>query len=73
MPHTGEIAPDFELLNQDGKRVHLSDFRGQKVVLFVFPKANTMGCNAQACGFRDEFETIQAQNAVILGISTDLP
>jgi peroxiredoxin Q/BCP len=73
MPAIGDIAPDFELVNQEGQRVHLSDFRDQKVVLFVFPKANTMGCNAQACGFRDEFETIHAQNAVVFGISTDSP
>jgi thioredoxin-dependent peroxiredoxin len=73
MPTIGEKAPDFELVNQDGQRVRLSDYRGKKVVLFVFPKANTMGCNAQACGFRDEFETIDAQNAVILGLSTDSP
>ena len=71
MPTIGEIAPDFELFNQDGHKVRLSDYRGKKVVLFAFPKANTMGCNAQACGFRDEFETIEAQNAVILGISAD--
>lgn len=71
MPAIHEQAPDFELLNQDGQTVHLSDYRGKKVVLFAFPKANTMGCNAQACGFRDEFEEINAQNAVILGLSAD--
>lgn len=73
MPAIGQPAPDFELLNQNGQPVKLSDYRGQKVVLFVFPKANTMGCNAQACGFRDEFESIHAQNAVVFGISTDTP
>lgn len=71
MPAIGEAAPDFELPNQDGQPVRLSDFRGRKVVLFIFPKANTLGCNAQACGFRDEFEAISAQNAVILGLSAD--
>jgi peroxiredoxin Q/BCP len=73
MPEVGEIAPDFRLQNQDGHWVRLSDYRGRKVVLFVFPRANTMGCNAQACGFRDEFETISARNAVILGLSADKP
>lgn len=73
MPEVGQIAPDFRLQNQEGRWVRLSDYRGKKVVLFVFPKANTMGCNAQACGFRDEFETISAQNAVILGLSADQP
>ncbi|MBE2267956.1 MAG: peroxiredoxin [Anaerolinea sp.] len=67
----GELAPDFELPNQDGKNVRLSDFRGKKVVLFAFPHANTMGCNNQACGFRDEFEEFRTHNAVVLGISCD--
>lgn len=70
MPRIGDIAPDFELFNQDGKRVRLSDFRGQKVVIFVFPKADSVGCNAQACGFRDEFETISSKNAVVLAVGT---
>lgn len=71
MPNVGEQAPDFELLNQEGKTVHLSDFRGQKVVIFAFPKANTGGCNAQACAFRDELPRIQSSNAIVLGVSTD--
>ncbi len=71
MPNVGEQAPNFELLNQEGKTVHLSDFRGQKVVIFAFPKANTGGCNAQACAFRDELPRIQSSNAVVLGVSTD--
>jgi peroxiredoxin Q/BCP len=73
MPEIGKLAPDFRLQNQDGKWVKLSDYKGKKVVLFVFPRANTMGCNMQACGFRDEFETISAANAVILGLSADTP
>jgi len=72
-PEIGKPAPDFRLQNQDGKWVQLSDYRGKKVVLFIFPKANTMGCNMQACSFRDEFETISAANAVILGLSADTP
>ena len=67
----GQQAPDFELLNQDGERTRLSEYRGRKVILFAFPKANTPGCNAQACGFRDEFFTIQSSRAVVLGISPD--
>ena len=67
----GQHAPDFELLNQDGETVRLSDYRGRKVILFAFPKANTPGCNAQACGFRDEFVSISTSKAVILGISPD--
>lgn len=67
----GEPAPDFALPNQNGEMTRLSDFRGRKVVLFAFPHANTMGCNNQACGFRDEFEEFSTNNAVVLGISCD--
>lgn len=69
----GQPAPDFELLNQDGKTVKLSDLRGKKVVIFAFPKANTAGCNAQACSFRDELPRMESANAVVLGVSTDSP
>jgi peroxiredoxin Q/BCP len=73
MPKANEPAPDFELPNQDGKLVKLSDFRGRRVVLFAFPKAATPGCTTQACGFRDSFPAIEAGNAVVLGISPDPP
>ncbi|MBZ0288811.1 MAG: peroxiredoxin [Anaerolineae bacterium] len=73
MPHNGDRAPDFTLLNQDGAAIRLSQFRGRKVAIFVFTRANTMTCNVQACGFRDEFARFQAANAVVLGISTGTP
>ena len=73
MPAVGETASDFELPNQDGEMVKLSDFRGKKVILFAFPKADTPGCTRQACGFRDSFPQIEANNAVVLGISPDAP
>jgi peroxiredoxin Q/BCP len=73
MPDVNTQAPDFELLNQDGKPTKLSDFRGKKVILFAFPQAFTMGCTAQACSFRDQFPKIESQNAVVLGISPDDP
>lgn len=73
MPNTGETAPDFELPNQDGKSVRLSDFRGRKVLLFAYPKAGTSGCTKQACGFRDRFPQIQTASAVVLGLSPDKP
>jgi thioredoxin-dependent peroxiredoxin len=73
MPDIGEQAPDFELLNQDGQTVRLSDFRGKRVILFAYPKAGTSGCTTQACGFRDEFPRITETNAVVLGISPDEP
>ena len=73
MPPVGEPAPDFELLNQDNQPVHLSDFRGKKVVMFAYPAAFTGGCTTQACGFRDRFPQLSAKNVVVLGISPDLP
>jgi peroxiredoxin Q/BCP len=73
MPAAGEKAPDFELTNQNGEKMQLSDFRGKKVVLFAFPKAGTSGCTVQACGLRDEFPRIESANAVVLGLSPDQP
>ncbi len=71
MFNVGDLAPDFELPNQDGKLIRLSDLRGKRVVLFAYPKADTPGCTAQACGFRDGFPRVQSANAVVLGISPD--
>src|SRR5262245_50078403 len=73
MPSIGEQAPDFTLPNQDGKMVKLSDYRGKKVILFAYPKADTPGCTTQACGLRDNFPRIQAGNAIVLGLSPDQP
>jgi peroxiredoxin Q/BCP len=73
MPAVGETAPDFELLNQDGKTVKLSDYRGKKVLLFAYPRAGTSGCTEQACGLRDNFPRFEAANATVLGISPDEP
>ncbi|MCC6805626.1 MAG: thioredoxin-dependent thiol peroxidase [Anaerolineae bacterium] len=73
MPTVGEPAPDFELLNQDGETVHMSDYRGKKVVMFAYPAAGTSGCTTQACGFRDQFPKFTQNNIVILGISPDTP
>ena len=71
MPEIGMKAPDFALLNQDGQETRLSDYRGRKVIIFAFPKANTMSCNNQACSFRDVFPQIESSNAVVLGVSSD--
>ena len=73
MPAIGDLAPDFELRNQHGETVKLSDYRGRKVLLFAYPKAGTSGCTVQACGFRDNFAQIETADAVVLGISPDEP
>ena len=71
MPTTGEMAPDFELSNDEGKRVKLSDLRGKKVVLYFYPKDFTSGCELQACNFRDSYPKIETKNAVVIGVSPD--
>jgi peroxiredoxin Q/BCP len=65
----GDPAPEFTLPDENGNPVSLADFRGKRVVLFFYPRDNTPGCTAQACGFRDEFAVIQDKNAVVLGVS----
>jgi peroxiredoxin Q/BCP len=67
------MAPDFELTAHDGTQVSLSDFRGHKVVIYFYPKADTPGCTKQACAIRDTYANIDAQGAVVLGISPDQP
>ncbi|HID33593.1 MAG TPA: thioredoxin-dependent thiol peroxidase [Anaerolineae bacterium] len=69
--HVGDLAPDFEALTDEGKKVKLSDFRGKKVILYFYPKDNTSGCTKQAVGFRDHYDEIVANNAVVLGVSPD--
>ncbi len=67
----GDNAPDFSLMNQDGLLRQLDDFKGQKLVIYFFPKAKTPGWIKQACGFRDEFESFEKYNISILGVSYD--
>jgi peroxiredoxin Q/BCP len=71
MIEQGDIAPDFEVPDQDGRAVKLSDFRGTSVVLFFYPKADTPGCTTQACGVRDHQADYAAVSAPVLGISPD--
>ncbi len=73
MLKTGSIAPDFTLTADDGSAVSLSDFRGHKVVLYFYPKADTPGCTKQACAIRDHYPQIDAQDIVVIGISPDPP
>jgi thioredoxin-dependent peroxiredoxin len=71
MIEQGDAAPDFELPDQDGRAVKLSDFRGQSVVLYFYPKADTPGCTTQACGVRDHHADYADTGAVVLGVSPD--
>lgn len=67
----GDPAPDFSLLDADGNQVRLSDFRGQRVVLYFYPRDNTPGCIKEACGFKENYAALQAQDVVLLGVSAD--
>jgi peroxiredoxin Q/BCP len=67
----GELAPEFELPSDSGKRVKLSDFRGKRVILYFYPKDDTPGCTTQACGFRDAYPQIEERDAVVIGVSPD--
>jgi thioredoxin-dependent peroxiredoxin len=71
MIEEGQQAPDFELPDQDGNPVKLSDLRGRPVVVYFYPKAATPGCTTQACGVRDHHADYRQANAVVLGISPD--
>lgn len=67
----GDKAPDFSGVDQDGKTHTLADYKGKKLVVFFYPKADTPGCTAEACDLRDNFERFKAQNYELLGISAD--
>ncbi|MFU2053956.1 thioredoxin-dependent thiol peroxidase [Gallibacterium anatis] len=69
----GAKAPEFTLLDQHSQPVSLNEFRGQKVLVYFYPKALTPGCTTQACGIRDTKAEWQKLNVKVLGISPDLP
>jgi thioredoxin-dependent peroxiredoxin len=69
----GSPAPDFALSDDAGNTVRLSDFRGRKVILYVYPAAMTPGCTTQACDFRDSLQSINASGYQVVGISPDSP
>jgi peroxiredoxin Q/BCP len=71
MIEQGQQAPDFELPDQDGRAVSLSDFRGRPIVVYFYPKADTPGCTTQACGVRDHRADYVAVGSTVLGISPD--
>ena len=67
----GSPAPDFTLPDKDGNAHALSDYRGQKVILYFYPAASTPGCTTQACDFRDNMASLQGAGYVVLGLSKD--
>jgi peroxiredoxin Q/BCP len=71
MVEEGKPAPDFELTSDSGETVRLSDLKGQPVVVYFYPRDDTPGCTAQACGIRDNYEAFGEHGAVVLGISPD--
>jgi len=67
----GMMAPDFKAPVTTGKTVHLSDYRGKKVVLYFYPKDDTPGCTVESCGLRDQYQKIRELGAEVLGVSVD--
>jgi len=71
MLETGTLAPSFELPDQNGVMHKLEDYKGQKVILYFYPKDNTSGCTKQACGFAELYPHFREKGAVVLGVSKD--
>ena len=69
----GRTAPDFTLLDQDGESRSLSDYRGERVILYFYPEAGTPGCTTEACDFRDNLNSLRSAGYTVLGVSRDQP
>ena len=69
----GQTAPDFTLLDEHGNSRSLSEFRGQRVIVYFYPEAGTPGCTKEACDFRDNLNSLKSAGYVVLGISRDKP
>ncbi|HEY0245982.1 MAG TPA: thioredoxin-dependent thiol peroxidase [Mucilaginibacter sp.] len=67
----GDKAPDFTANDQNGKTVSLSDFKGKTVILYFYPKDDTPGCTAEACDFRDNYQSLIGKGFEVIGVSTD--
>ncbi|UCE70481.1 MAG: thioredoxin-dependent thiol peroxidase [Flavobacteriaceae bacterium] len=68
---TGDKVPEFTAVDQDGNSVSLSDYKGKKLVVFFYPKANTPGCTAEACNLKDHYRELQDAGYSLLGVSAD--
>lgn len=71
VPKSGDVAPAFRLMDQNGEIKKLSDFSGQWVVLYFYPKDDTPGCTKEACAFRDDLASLEKLGAKVVGISVD--
>ncbi len=67
----GDTVPNFTSVDQDGNSVQLSDYKGKKLIVFFYPKANTPGCTAEACNLRDHYKELQEEGYELLGVSAD--
>ena len=67
----GEKVPEFEVKDQEGRAIKLSDYKNKKLIVFFYPKASTPGCTAEACNLRDHYQTFQSKGYEILGVSAD--
>ena len=67
----GDKAPVFTALDQNGRKVSLKDYKGQKVILYFYPKDNTPGCTAQACNLRDNYSDLKKEGYAVIGVSID--
>lgn len=67
----GDKAPDYLGINQDGEKIHLSNYKGKKVVLYFYPKDSTPGCTAQACNLRDNYQALREEGYEVIGVSID--
>lgn len=71
MLKAGEKAPDFTLTDSEGKSVSLADYKGQKLVIYFYPRDDTPGCTKQACTFRDNYDEFKKKKIIVIGISKD--
>jgi peroxiredoxin Q/BCP len=71
MLKVGDKVPEFVSVDEDGNTIHLSDYKGKKLIIFFYPRANTPGCTLEACNLRDNYEALRARGYELLGVSAD--